>query len=82
VEVDLDSIKDMPSSARTPFGLTEEQAARFVHAFASQCSCRYLHLSEGAPNLSSDDGTRQVGKCLSLLVATYVKAREELKSLH
>lgn len=78
-EVDLDSIKDMPSSARTPFGLSEEQAAHFVYSIASQTNCRYLHLSEGAPSLSADDGMRQVGKCLSLLVATYIKAREEFK---
>lgn len=78
-EVDLDSIKAMPSSARTPYGLTEEQAAHFVHSIASKTNCRYLHLSEGAPSLSADDGMRQVGKCLSLLVATYVKAREEFR---
>ena len=78
-EVDLDSIKDMPSSARTPFGLSEEQAAHFVYSIASRTNCRYLHLSEGAPSLSTDDGMRHVGKCLSLLVATYIKAREEFR---
>jgi formiminoglutamase len=78
-EVDLDSIKDMPSSARTPFGISEEQAAHFVQAIASKTNCRYLHLSEGAPGLSADDGARRVGKCLALLVVTYIKAREEFR---
>lgn len=80
-EVDLDSIKDMPSSARTPFGISEEQAAHFVYSIASKTNCHYLHLSEGAPKLSPDDGERQVGKCLALLVMTYIKAREEFKAL-
>jgi formiminoglutamase len=80
-EVDLDSIKNMPSSAKTPFGITEEQAAHFIHSIASQSNCRYLHLSEGAPRWSADDGARQVGKCLALQVATYIKARQEFREI-
>lgn len=75
-ELDLDGIQNMPSSAKTPFGISEDQAAQFIHSIASRFNTSYLHLSEAAPRWSADDGARQVGKCLALLVVTYVKARE------
>lgn len=81
-ELDLDSIKDMPSSAKTPFGFTVEQAAHYVHAISSQLDTSYLHLSEAAPCWGTDDGARQVGKAMALLVVTYLKAREQYKSNH
>lgn len=81
-EVDLDSIKDMPSSAKTPFGLTLEQTAHYVHKICSEVDTSYLHLSEAAPRWGTDDGARQVGKAMALLVVTYLKAREQFKSSH
>jgi arginase family enzyme len=75
-ELDLDSIENMPSSAETPFGISNAQAAHFIHSVASRTNTAYLHISEGAPKLSHGDGFRKVGKSLALQVMTYVKARE------
>ena len=48
-EVDLDSIVDFPSSAKTPVGISPEQASHFVQQISSRLRQLYLHLSEGAP---------------------------------
>ncbi len=75
-ELDLDSIAGFPVSAKTPAGITVEQALRYIHLISATNVIRYLHLSEGAPQWSNDDGEREVGKVISLCVSTYVKARE------
>lgn len=74
VELDLDSIKYMPSSALTPIGLTEEQGLQFVHKMTSSLKTLYLHLSEGSPECTTDDGARKVGKFMAYAVNTYLKA--------
>lgn len=76
LELDLDSIIGMPVSAKTPLGITVEQALSYIHATASRLVTRYLHLSEGAPRWSGDDGEREVGKVTALAATTYIKARE------
>ncbi len=70
----------MPSSAQSPLGLTEEEAACFIWTIASQFQTNYLHLSEGAPELDHTNGERQVGKCLATLTMTYLKARRHFHS--
>ena len=75
LELDLDSIRDMPTSAESPCGISVEDASMFIHYAALQCDIAYLHLPEGAPRLSID-GSRAVGKALTQLVRTYVSARE------
>lgn len=81
-ELDVDGIINMPASARTPFGISQEQAAAFIHQVASRLDSYYLHLSEAAPEWSSDEGDKQTGKGLALLVVTYLKAREEYRKEH
>ncbi len=87
LEVDLDSIAGMPSSAKTPVGMAPEQVAHLVHVACSSASdpagpasaVRYFHLSEGAPRWGAggggEDGSRTVGKTAAMLVATYIRAR-------
>jgi len=75
LELDLDGIKNMPCSAKTPFGITEEQAFYFVYSLASVLDTQYLHLSEAAPQYA-EDGLRIVGKVLAKLVVEYVRGRE------
>ena len=73
IEVDMDSIADMPSSAVLPYGLTLREAARFVHYMASCLPYVYLHLAEAAPSLGSD-GERRTGRGLAWLASVFVKA--------
>lgn len=79
IELDMDAIEDMPSSARTPFGISPQDAAHFIHTIASSIDTKYLHLSEAAPACGADDSERHVGKALALMVVTYLKARQEFK---
>ncbi|MBP7862766.1 formimidoylglutamase [bacterium] len=79
IELDMDAIENMPTSARTPFGINLQDAAHYIHTLAYDLDSKYLHLSEAAPPLGNDDSDRQVGKSLALLVVTYLKARQEFK---
>ncbi len=79
LELDLDSIKNLPCSAKTPFGISEEQAFYFIHKVASTLDTKYLHLSEAAPT-HGEDGMRTVGKVLAKSVVEYVRARERYRT--
>lgn len=72
IEVDMDSIIDMPSSAMTPSGFRVEEVRRFVRAMASKFKAAYLHLPEGAPVLGTADEIR-VGKTLAYLALDFMK---------
>ena len=72
IEVDMDSIIDMPSSAMTPSGFRVEEVRRFVITVASKFKPAYLHLAEGAPVLGTADEIR-VGKTLAYLALDFVK---------
>lgn len=74
IELDLDSIQDILSSALTPSGITALMARKFVNYTATDCKVGYLHIAEGACRLS--DGTRDdsTGKLISYLVSDFVKA--------
>lgn len=71
VELDLDSIKNMPSSAFTPSGLEVEQARLYVMSLASSMrKVAYLNLPEGAPMNENEE--KIVGKTLAYLVHDFV----------
>ena len=72
IELDLDSIADMPSSFATPSGFSVEEARSFICQITSQLQPAYLHLPEGAPITGSYEESR-VGKTLAYLVADFIK---------
>lgn len=72
VEVDMDAIRMMPSSAMSPSGFSLEQARHFVKKCAMGLKVAYLHLPEAAPK--NDIDRTVVGKALSYLVTDFVKA--------
>lgn len=72
IEVDMDSIRDMPSSAMTPSGFRVEEVRRFVRSVNSRFGAVYLHLPEGAPAINTNDMIK-VGKTLAYLVLDFVK---------
>lgn len=71
VELDMDAIAYMPSSAFTPSGITVDQARIYVRKMASLEKVCYLHLPEAAPKNETDELI--VGKALTYLVADFVK---------
>ncbi len=71
VELDMDSIINMPSSAFTPSGFTLEEARRYLIKCAKSKKAAYLHLPEAAPKNEREAAV--VGKALAYLVSDFVK---------
>jgi formiminoglutamase len=70
LEIDMDSIAYMPSSALSPSGWTLDQVRKFTHHFVkTQKHVAYLNLTEAAPNSETD--SLIVGKALSYLVRDF-----------
>jgi formiminoglutamase len=65
LEIDLDVIADMGSSAQSPVGFSLEEVRLAARAIAGHHNLRYIHLCEGAPELGLYPG--QVVKTLSAL---------------
>jgi formiminoglutamase len=78
VELDMDAIAYMPSSAISPSGITVDQARIYVRKMASLEKVCYLHLPEAAPKNEMEELV--VGKTLTYLVIDFVK--EFLKYHH
>jgi formiminoglutamase len=74
VEMDLDAISNVPSSARTSSGITALQARQYVHQCASGLDCVYLHIAEAAPVLSHIRADIKTGKLIAYLMTDFVKA--------
>ena len=75
LEIDLDSIPMIASSAITPSGFSAERTRQFIYHFAGLKNVAYLHLCEGAPVLSSDKNSNLIGKFISYLITDFVKAK-------
>jgi formiminoglutamase len=73
LELDMDAIIGMPSSAFTPSGVTLEQARYYVRKMSSNLPIAYLHLPEASPQ--NDQENKLVGKSLSYLVSDFIKCQ-------
>jgi formiminoglutamase len=71
IEIDVDSIAYMPSSAITPTGFSIEHIRKFIHLICKEKTVNYLHLSEAAP--TNDQEKAIVGKTLTYLVTDFIK---------
>jgi formiminoglutamase len=70
IELDLDVIARMPSSASSPVGISIETARQYLRIFGTNEKVAYLHLPEGAPQ--TDEEERIVGKTLAYLVSDFI----------
>ena len=70
VEIDLDTVANMGSSAMTPSGFTVEECRQFTRYFSAKQNCSYIHICEGAPNRELFAG--QVGKAIAYLVSDII----------
>lgn len=78
LELDLDAVSELPTSAVTFAGMSLDDALYYVHRLALLPRLQYLHLAEGAPQrhpAGLEAGNRVVGQALSELVCTFIKAR-------
>ena len=76
LELDLDSIENVLSSAASPSGISVLQARQFIHQTASASKVAYLHICEGAAKLDDGQSSSTVGKLIACLVSDFVKAIE------
>lgn len=76
IELDMDSIQFMPSSAFTPSGFTLENARFYIKSLAKHPNCCYLHLPEGAPNTLLEE--KIVGKALAYLVYDFLTTQNHI----
>jgi formiminoglutamase len=79
IEIDLDSLPNIASSAMTPSGFSVEQARQFVHHFGQHPNAAYLHICEGAPDLGEDKNPQLIGKLIGYLMTDFVKAKSILE---
>ncbi|MBF6607333.1 MAG: formimidoylglutamase [Flavobacterium sp.] len=78
IEIDLDSIPNIASSAMTISGFSVEQVRQFVNFFGKHENASYLHICEGAPDLDSDKKGHLIGKLIGYLVTDFLKANSSL----
>jgi len=73
IEIDLDCVENVLSSAITPSGITPLLARKFVTFTAQDSKPAYLHISEGATQLSDGRKSETTGKLISYLVSDFIK---------
>ncbi len=74
IDLDLDCIENVLSSAATPCGITSLQARQFINFTATDAKVAYLHICEGATQLADGRKDESTGKLISYLVSDFVKA--------
>lgn len=74
IEIDLDAIPGVASSAMTLSGFSVEELRRFVTFFGKGQNASYIHICEGAPDLGDEKTGHLVGKLIGYLVTDFVKA--------
>ena len=76
VELDLDSIENVLSSAATPCGITTLQARQFLNFVATDSKIAYVHICEGVTSLDNGEVNNSTGKLISYLVSDFIKAHK------
>ena len=73
VEIDLDAITNVPSSAKTSSGLSPVQARQYAYQCGKQLHTLYFHIAEGAPILSHIKADNKTGKLIAYLISDFMK---------
>lgn len=74
LEIDLDCIQDVLASAITPSGLSTQQIRQLIHRTTQELDIVYLHLCEGAVELTDGRKNLSTSKLVAYLVADFIKA--------
>jgi formiminoglutamase len=77
IELDLDSIENILSSAKTPSGISALHARQYVNFVATDSKVAYLHISEGVTRSEDDAEDSSTGKLISYLVSDFIKAHSQ-----
>lgn len=81
IELDLDVIQDILSSACGASGLTVMHARQYINFVAQDLKPAYLHICEGAAQLSDGRKADNTGQLIAYLVSDFIKARADLQQL-
>jgi formiminoglutamase len=74
IELDLDCVENVLSSAASPSGISVLQARQYITFAATDCKAAYLHICEGATQLTDGRRDESTGRLISFLVTDFVKA--------
>lgn len=74
IELDLDCIERVLSSAATPAGITSLQARQYVYHCCRHAHPAYLHLTEGAVMLRDGRTDNSTAKLVTYLVSDFIRA--------
>lgn len=77
IELDLDSIENVLSSACTPCGISTLQARQYLNFVATDSKVAYLHICEGACQLGDGQKDDSTGKLISYLLSDFIKANNK-----
>jgi formiminoglutamase len=81
IEIDLDAIPNIPSSAMTLSGFSIEELRQFVTFFGKNKNAAYLHICEGAPDLAEGKNNHLIGKLIGYLVTDFIKSNNHIGEL-
>ncbi len=76
IELDLDCVEGVLTSAVAPTGIAPLHARQFVSYTAMDTKTAYLHICEGACRLADGRKDESTGKLISYLVSDFIKAKE------
>lgn len=77
IELDLDSVENVLSSAQTPAGIAALQARQYISYCAASTRPAYLHICEGATHLANGNTNEVTGKLISYLVSDFIKMHKD-----
>lgn len=77
VEIDLDAITNVPSSAKTSSGISPVQARQYAYRCGNKLNAVYFHIAEGAPVLSHIKADNKTGKLIAYLISDFIKGVSE-----
>jgi formiminoglutamase len=76
IEIDLDAIPNIASSAMTLSGFSVEELRQFISFFGQNSNATYLHICEGAPDLGEEKNDHLIGKLIGYLVTDFIKSNQ------
>ena len=75
LDIDLDAISFLPTSALTPSGFSIEEIRKMIRSLSSNVDFSILHLPEGAPETENEH--RLYGKIISYFVLDFIKCQSK-----
>jgi formiminoglutamase len=76
LELDLDALPNIHSSAMTLSGFSIEKARHFIHMAGKEEFASYLHICEGAPDLDLSSNNHLTGKLIATLILDFIKSKK------